>query len=259
MYPSLPIVPVALHTIFATRYPTMNGRTKTVLNWSSGKDAAMAYHLLQQQEAYEVTHLLTTISQDHNRVVMHGTSEQLLELQAHSMKVPLVKVLLPSNPDHTVYEQTMQRELAALQQQGVNTAAFGDIYLEDLRSYREQQLARIGMQAVFPLWQRDTRERVRALEQAGIAAMIVCVDCRKLGKEWLGRTITAELMATLPAGVDPCGENGEFHTFVYQAPFFAQPIAVQVGETVYKTYPSPDGDSSKDAGFYFLDITGSLV
>src|SRR5690606_1002653 len=136
--------------------------------------------------------------------------------------------------------------------EGVTTAAFGDIFLEDLKQYREQQLQTIGIQAVFPLWKKDTRALVAMLEHEGIEAMIVCVDARVLGKEFLGRKIDTALINDLPPGVDPCGEHGEFHSFVYQAPWFSSPITVQKKEIVYREYPS--GNNAGGAGFYFLDI-----
>lgn len=202
----------------------MNSSTKkVVMNWSSGKDAALAYSLLLQQPAYTVTHLLTTLSEEHERVFMHGVREQLLDIQAERMQLPLIKVKLPASPDDSLYRQAMQQTMTGLKSGGVTAAAFGDIFLEDLRTYREQQLSQTGMNALFPLWKRDTRDLVYQVEQAGIEAIIVCVNEKYLGKEYLGRKINADFLNELPASVDPCGENGEFHTFVYNAPFSAHP------------------------------------
>ncbi len=228
---------------------------KVVMNWSSGKDAALAYHLLSKQAGCEVTHLLTTLSEEHERVFMHGIREKLLDLQAERMKLPLIKVKLPASPDDTIYKQAMLKNLSALKEEGVSVAAYGDIFLEDLRVYREQQLAQIGMSALFPLWKKDTRELVRQVEEVGIEAIIVCVSEKYLGKEFLGKKISAELLAQLPANVDPCGENGEFHTFVYNAPFFSSPIPITTGEIVHKTYsPTGTDDITWDTGFWFLDV-----
>jgi uncharacterized protein (TIGR00290 family) len=227
---------------------------KVVMNWSSGKDAALAYNFLVNQAAYKVTHLLTTLSQEHERVFMHGVREQLLDMQAERMGLPLIKVKLPASPDDEIYKQAMWQTMTDLRKKGVAASAFGDIFLEDLKVYREQQLAAVGMAAVFPLWKKDTRELVRMVEDAGIEAIVVCVSEKYLGKEFLGMKIGREFLDRLPAGVDPCGENGEFHTFVYNAPFFSEPISIVTGVVVYKTY-SPGADDGKwDTGFWFMDV-----
>ena len=232
----------------------MNNNTKVVMNWSSGKDAALAYHLLAGQGMGEVTHLLTTLSEEHDRVFMHGVREKLLDIQAERMMLPLLKVKLPASPDDTIYKEAMLNTLTGLKEQGVIAAAYGDIFLEDLKVYREQQLAQVGMKGIFPLWKKDTRDLVRLVEGSGIEAIIVCVNEKYLGKEFLGKKINAEFLDSLPGNVDPCGENGEFHTFVYNAPFFSSPIPIVTGEVVHRTYKSPDGDNKWDTGFYFLDI-----
>jgi uncharacterized protein (TIGR00290 family) len=219
-----------------------------VLNWSSGKDAALAFHLLQQTDQYKVTALLTTINAEVDRVFMHGTREALLDAQASAMGLPLTKVRLPPSPDNTLYEAAMKEALDAFISRDINSAAYGDIFLEDLRSYREAQLASVGFGAIFPLWNIPTTKLIHLLDEAEIRAIRVCVDGSKLGPEWLGKTISPELAASLPEGVDPCGENGEFHTFVYQAPYFKAPISFATGEIVHRTY-LPD-----TAGFHFLNI-----
>jgi len=225
------------------------------MNWSSGKDAALAYLTIRQQGIYEVTHLLTTLSAEHERVFMHGIREKLLDMQAERMKLPLIKVKLPASPDDTIYRQAMLQTMGDLQKQGVTAAAYGDIFLEDLKAYREHQLAEVGMTAIFPLWKRDTAELVRNIEQSGIEAIIVCVNEKYLGKEFLGKKINADFLSSLPANVDPCGENGEFHTFVYNAPFFSSLLPIVTGEIVHRTYsPSGEDDKMWDTGFYFLDV-----
>lgn len=226
----------------------MNGQ-KTVLNWSSGKDAAMAYYLMQQQ-GHNISHLLTTLNDEHDRIFMHGTREQLLELQAQRMGVPLIKVKLPPSPDDRVYRNAMHETLTGLKAEGVDAAAFGDIFLEDLKVYREQQLATVGIQGVFPLWKMNTAELVHTIEAAGIEAILICVNEKVLGKEFLGRKVDAELLRDLPTNVDPCGENGEYHTFVYDAPFFSERIPIKTGEIVHRRYEGNGWDS----GFYFLDV-----
>lgn len=227
---------------------------KTVLNWSSGKDAALAFHILQQGSQYNVTALLTTINSDNERIVMHGVREELLEMQADRINIPLMKVHLPPSPDHDAYNAAMEQALYELQILGITHAAFGDIHLEDLRKYREGQLKQAGFGAVFPLWNKDTRELVHLIEATGIEAVIVCVSEKYMGKEFLGRKVDAKLLSDLPDGVDPCGENGEFHTFVCNAPFFSEPIGWQSGEVVRKVYTLEDGSTNWDKGFYFLDV-----
>lgn len=227
---------------------------KVVMNWSSGKDAALAYHTILQQQKYSVTQLLTTLNLEHDRVFMHGIKERLLDIQAERMKLPLRKVKLPASPDDTIYKEAMLKTLDELRVQGITTAAFGDIFLEDLKTYREQQLATASFTGLFPLWKRDTAELVRSVEQSGIEAIVVCVNEKYLGKEFLGRKIDTDFLDSLPGNVDPCGENGEFHTFVYSAPFFNASIPIVTGEIVHKTYKSPDGNTQWDTGFYFLDV-----
>jgi len=226
---------------------------KVVMNWSSGKDAALAYHLLTQDTQYQVTHLLTTINSEHDRIFMHGIRENLLEMQAHRMSKPLLKVKLPASPDDSLYKQAMLDNLTSLKAEGITAAAYGDIFLEDLKIYREQQLQQVGITGIFPLWKKDTRELVHLVENSGIEAIIVCVNEKFLGKEFLGQKINAEFLKNLPANVDPCGENGEFHTFVHNAPFFSAPIPIITGEIVHRTYKSSE-DSKWDTGFYFLDV-----
>jgi len=232
-----------------------NNFISTVLNWSSGKDAALAYKLLQEQDTYKVTRLLTTVNDESDRVVMHGVREELLDMQAEMMGLPLIKVKLPAAPTDDIYKQAMQDTLTDLKQDGIHTAAFGDIFLEDLKQYREQQLASTGFDAVFPLWKRDTCELVSLIQHSGIEAMIVCVNEKFLGKEFLGRKIDSAFLADLPANVDPCGENGEFHTFVYNAPYFSSAIEIMKGEVVYKAYTPAANDKDKwGTGFYFIDL-----
>lgn len=225
------------------------------LNWSSGKDAAMAFFHLQHSNTYRVRTLLTSLSASYNRVSMHGTPASILELQAQRMQLPLKKISLPENADMETYNSIMQTAVQELKGEDIDTFAFGDIFLEDLRAYREAQLAKAGATAVFPLWKKDTAALVAQLEDAGIQAMIICVHDKFLGKEFLGRFVNRELLNDLPKNVDPCGENGEYHTVVINAPFFTTPISVSPGEIVYKNYKAADeADSAWHTGFYFLDV-----
>jgi uncharacterized protein (TIGR00290 family) len=234
----------------------MNNHKCVVLNWSSGKDAAMAYYKLLKDPQYKITNLLTTVNEDHDRIFMHGIREHLLDLQAERMKLPLIKVKLLSSDSDDAYKEGMRKNLSELYANGVTTAAYGDIFLDDLRSYREKQLEQIGMDGLFPLWKMNTTTLVNLVEEAGIEAIIVCVNGLRLGKEFLGKKINTELLDSLPPDVDPCGENGEFHTFVYNAPFFSQAIPIKTGEIVTKTYTMPNlADGIKTANYYFLDVT----
>ena len=229
------------------------------LNWSSGKDAAMAFYQVQQDTKYRVKTLLTSLSDGYNRVSMHGTPAALLELQALRMQVPLKQIRLPENADMPAYNAIMQRAVGELKTAGIDTFAFGDIFLEDLKTYRETQLAQAGAKAIFPLWKRDTAQLVAAVEDSGIKAMIICVHDKFLGKEFLGRFINCEVLNDLPPGVDPCGENGEYHTVVLDAPFFSEAIAISKGEIVYKQYQASDQtDAAWHTGFYFLDVQPAL-
>lgn len=209
--------------------------TKPILfAWSSGKDSAMALYEIFKRKDIEVRALLTTLTEGFARVSMHGVREELLDAQAAALGLPLVKVRIPQNCANTEYEARMQATLEQFVAQGVKTVAFGDIFLEDLREYREKQLARIDMTALFPIWKRDTRELAKQVIQSGIKAILTCVDGNALDGAFAGRAYDESLLSDLPAGVDPCGENGEFHSFVYDAPMFCQPIDCQRGETVLR-------------------------
>jgi uncharacterized protein (TIGR00290 family) len=224
---------------------------EVILNWSSGKDAALAFYYLSQSDAYRVAGLLTSISAGYKRVSMHGIAEEILDMQARYMDIPLRKIYLPENADMQAYNNIMSAAVTDIKAAGIDTMAFGDIFLEDLKKYREEQLATAGMKAVFPLWKKDTASLVQEVEDCGIKAMIVCVNEQNLGKEFLGRYIGRELLKELPAGVDPCGEHGEFHTLVVDAPYFKTALPVATGEIVHRAYRL---DEHSQSGFYFLDV-----
>jgi uncharacterized protein (TIGR00290 family) len=202
--------------------------------WSGGKDSAMALHALRASREYRITALLTTITEEYDRISMHGVRRALLERQAESLGLPLHAVLIPPQCINATYEERMNEALAQHFARGVRSVAFGDIFLEDLRVYREKNLAQIGMQGLFPIWKRDTRDLVREFVRLGFRAITVCVDPRVLDASFAGRELDASFFADLPPGVDPCGENGEFHTFVFDGPVFKTPIAFRVGEKVLR-------------------------
>jgi uncharacterized protein (TIGR00290 family) len=210
--------------------------------WSGGKDSAMALHALRAARDCRITALLTTITEEYDRISMHGVRRALLERQAESLGLPVHAVLIPPQCINATYEERMKEALAQYFARGVRRVAFGDIFLEDLRVYREKNLAQAGMQAMFPIWKRDTRELAREFVRLGFRAIAVCVDPCALDPSFAGRELDASFFADLPPGVDPCGENGEFHTFVFDGPVFKSPIAFRVGEKVLRD------------GFCFCDL-----
>jgi uncharacterized protein (TIGR00290 family) len=202
--------------------------------WSGGKDSCLALHELRRDPLREVVALLTTVTEGYDRISMHGVRRVLLERQAASLGLPLEIVTIPPACVNTEYEARMEAMLAKWKARGVNRVAFGDIFLEDLRAYRERNLARIGMEAIFPVWLRPTNVMVREFIALGFRAVTVCVDPKVLSESFVGREIDEKFVAELPAGVDPCGENGEFHSFVFAGPGFAEPIAFTFGEKVLR-------------------------
>lgn len=192
----------------------------------------MALHALRSQPEVRVAALLTTVTESYDRISIHGVRRALLHRQAESIGLPLHEVLIPPQCVNAVYEARMEAALRTFYEQGVRKVAFGDIFLEDLRAYRERNLARIGMTALFPIWKRDTRELASHFLVEGFRAIAVCVDPSKLGPEFAGRELDCSFFRDLPPNVDPCGENGEFHTFVFEGPMFRTPIAVRACEVV---------------------------
>ncbi len=227
---------------------------KMFLNWSGGKDCTMAlFHLLEKKQP--VDFLFTTLSKETNRVSMHGTSKELITRQAMSLGIHSRKLYLPVEMSMEVYNKHLLYEMKLMQAREINTAVFGDIFLEDLKEYREKQLSFVGMKAVFPLWKRDTKELISEFIDKGFKAIIVCVNAKKLDRSFIGRTIDKDFINDLPADVDVCGENGEYHSFVYDGPIFNKRINFELGETVIKQYTSVDGNH--DSEFYFLDLKHS--
>ncbi len=209
------------------------GKEKIVLSWSGGKDSALALYELLRSDRYEVVSLLATVAKQYERISHHGVRTELLEQQAAALGVRLHKLYLPSYVcTNTDYEAAMKKVMLDYKDAGVLTVAFGDIFLQDLREYRERNLAKVDMKAIFPIWRRDTTELVHAFIDLGFKARLCCVDGKKLGEGFAGRAIDADLIRDLPEGVDPCGENGEFHSYVYDGPIFNRPVGVTVGEVV---------------------------
>jgi uncharacterized protein (TIGR00290 family) len=202
----------------------------------------MALHRILATKEVEVVCLLTTVSDRFRRVSMHGVREELLDLQAEVVALPLEKVLIPYPCPNAVYEEKMRNVLALWKRKGVTHAIFGDLFLEDIRKYREANLAELNLVPTFPVWGRDTKSLAHEMLNVGFKAIITCVDPKKLDGNFAGRQFDDSLLRDLPANVDPCGENGEFHTFVYDGPVFREPIPVEVGEKVERD------------GFVFADI-----
>lgn len=221
---------------------------KVLVSWSGGKDGAMAlYEILKNQE-YEVAALLTTLTVDYDRTSMHGVRRVLLEQQVDSLGFPLEIVPISKNSSNEEYETNMAALLRRYQGLGVQSVVFGDIFLEDLKLYRENNLARLGMKGIFPLWKRDTHELARSLTTTDFRAITTCVDSQWLDQRFVGRTIDEQFLTELPENVDPCGENGEFHSFVSEGPIFKKGIPYTIGETVLR-----------DNRFYYCDLLPSKV
>jgi uncharacterized protein (TIGR00290 family) len=225
---------------------------KVLMCWSGGKDSAMALRVARDRADLEVAGLLTTFSEEFDRVSMHGVRRELLEAQAQALGLPVWKVFLPTPPkgaacalppparrqgfvafaSNDVYEEKMIEALERARREGIEAIVFGDIFLEDLRAYRERLLAGVGLKGVYPLWGRPTRELMEEFIARGFRAVVVCVDAARLDASWAGRPLDARFLAELPEGVDPCGENGEYHTFVFDGPGFSRPVALSHGATV---------------------------
>jgi uncharacterized protein (TIGR00290 family) len=217
-------------------------KEKVLFCWSGGKDSALALYRLLRDERYDVVALLTTYNEHFQRVSMHGVRLALSEAQARSIGLPLDKVFVGERCTNEEYTQKMSERMLAYKAQGVRTVAFGDIFLEDLRQWREANLAQIGMRAIFPLWKNDTRELVHEFVRLSFASRICCVNAQYLDERALGRDVDLAFVSALPDGVDPCGENGEFHSFAYAGPIFKQTLAIRTGEFVQR------------GGFWFCDL-----
>jgi uncharacterized protein (TIGR00290 family) len=217
---------------------------RVLLSWSSGKDSAWTLRVLQQDPGVTVVGLLTTFNESADRVAMHAVRHVLVEAQARAAGLPLWPVMLPWPCSNDVYEARMQQAIERARQEGVTHMAFGDLFLEDVRAYREQKLAGTGIDPLFPIWttQNETPQLAREMLAAGLRAVLTCVDPKQLDPRFVGRWFDGDVLADLPPGVDPCGERGEFHTFCCAGPMFREPISISVGESVLRD------------GFWFADV-----
>lgn len=221
---------------------TTVARPRAIVSWSSGKDGAWALHVLRALGDVDVVGVLTTVTSEFSRVAMHAVRETLLDAQARALGLPCTKVRLPWPCSNDVYEREMAEALRAARAAGVTHVAFGDLFLRDIRSYREAKLAGSGLSPLFPLWDRDTRELAGEMIDGGLRAALTCVDPRRLDRRFAGRSFDRALLADLPGTVDPCGENGEFHTFAWAGPMFDAPIPLSAGAVVERD------------GFVFADL-----
>jgi len=232
------------------------------MNWSGGKDSSLCLHKILQDERYNVNCLLTSVNAAHDRISMHGVRRELLNEQAKSIGLPLHTIELPEQPGMLEYEQAMLQQVTNLKAAGYTNAVFGDIFLEDLKVYREQKLATVDIQCVFPLWKISTQDLMNEFLALGFKAIIVCVNEKFLDRSFCGRLIDDSFVRDLPPGVDVCGENGEYHSFVFDGPIFNYPIPYTKGEIVYRHYEAPQTsdntcnpmDQPSTYGFYFCDL-----
>nr|WP_314839930.1 diphthine--ammonia ligase [uncultured Flavobacterium sp.] len=241
-------------------------KNKALFNWSSGKDSALALYKSLQNPTLEITTLLTSVNQLYQRVSMHGIRVTLLEQQAKSIGLPLEIMQIPEMPTMEAYEEAMKITLQKYIEQGITHSIFGDIFLEDLRKYREDKLAEMELKGVFPLWKIPTHDLIQEFLALGFKTVVVCVNERFLDQSFVGRTIDQQFLDDLPSDVDVCGENGEFHTFTYDGPLFSTPILFEKGEIVYRKYEQPASNESSNTacdtsdesvyefGFWYCDL-----
>ena len=230
-------------------------KQKAIFNWSGGKDSSLCLHKVLSDSKFNIKYLLTTLNGQNKRVSMHGVAEQLLDAQAESIGLPLKKLFLPEFPTMGEYDTLISDFFKNLMAEGITTSIFGDIFLEDLREYREKQLKTIGLKAEFPLWKIDTKDVARDFIDKGFKSIIVSIDKRYLDKSFAGRIYDDSFLNDLPKNVDPCGENGEFHSFVFDGPIFKNPISFKKGEVVYKQYKSHSKENPEvKNGFWYCDL-----
>jgi uncharacterized protein (TIGR00290 family) len=207
---------------------------KAAMSWSGGKDSCIALHELRGIGEFEVATLLTTVTRNYDRVSIHGVRRSVLHAQAHALRLPIAEVFIPAECSNADYEHAMSEAFGQLRAKAIDTIAYGDIFLADIRAYRDALMARNSMRAIYPVWGRDTRAFLEAFIEKGFQALVCCVDLDVLPQEFAGRIIDQTFLADLPEGVDPCGENGEFHTFVFNGPDFDRPVPLAVGACVVR-------------------------
>ncbi|RZK24001.1 MAG: diphthine--ammonia ligase [Flavobacterium sp.] len=239
----------------------MGDKKLCIFNWSGGKDSTLALHYALLDSSIEIKYLVTTVTEKYNRVSMHGIREALLIKQAESIGIELYQIRLPEMPDMETYDGVMHQHLSKFKAEGITHSIFGDIFLEDLRTYRENNLEEVGLKAIFPLWKKNTSELISEFLNLNYKTIIVCVQQNL--KSICGKVINTKLINELPPGIDPCGENGEFHTFAFEGPIFKREIPFQLGEMVLRAYKNPekganneetDASANSEAGFWYIDL-----
>ena len=229
-----------------------SSKYKTILSWSGGKDSAITLQRLLNDNQYSVERLLVSVNESTKRVSMHGVRVELVKRQAEILGIPITYLKLPENPSMDEYNSIMEKEMKNLINQGFTHCAFGDIFLEDLKKYREKNLEKVGIKPLFPIWGEDTTQLAYSFIEDGFKAIFVCVDKKKTVSDYTGEIYSKVFLDKILAEIDPCGENGEFHTFVFDGPIFSKPISYQKGEIVDKEYPSPEGEGKMI--FRFCDL-----
>ena len=227
---------------------------KAIFNWSGGKDSSLSLYYLLQSKEYDIRYLVTSVNSKFNRISMHGVRQELLRQQAESIGIPLHMIMVPEMPTMESYNELMEQALKEFKQEGIDFSIFGDIFLEDLKKYREERLARVGFKGVFPIWKIPSQKLVREFIDLGFKAVLVCVDEKVLDRSFVGRLIDDSLLKDLPSNVDPCGENGEYHSFVFDGPIFKRPIAFDFGEVVHRDYAASTADPKVHTGFWYCDL-----
>ena len=237
-----------------------SNKTKALFAWSGGKDSSYALHQILLEGKYEVLYLLTTLNHEFKRISMHGVREELLDLQSDSIGIPQLKVWL-YEASYESYEKQMEEMLLKAKSEGIETVIFGDIFLEDLKLYRENNLAKVGMKAVFPLWKKDTSVLIHDFIKDGFKTITCCVNDAFFNEDWVGKEIDECFIKDLPSTVDPCGENGEYHTFCYEGPIFKKKINFQLGEKIYKPLAiekdescGVDAKENPTKGFWYCEL-----
>ncbi len=228
-----------------------------VLFWSGGKDSAMALHQLSADPSFEVKALVTTINPNYQRISMHGVPVASLENQAQCIGLPLIKMEVGES-SNTAYEQKLEDVYQTIKTKGIHHIAYGDIFLEDLRDYRDQMLAKCGLKGIYPLWKKNTAQLIKLFLEKKFRTITCCINDGYLDESWLGQEIDQEFLRKLPSPVDPCGENGEFHTFCFDGPIFRQPMKITTGEKVYRKLEIKTTDTqhppTRTKGFWYIDI-----
>lgn len=235
-----------------SKFVVMSKNKRAYFNWSSGKDSALALYRALESKEFKITKLLTSISTEHQRVTMHGLHLDLLKKQCQHIGLPLECLALPSNPSMETYEKVMNERMTQMKANGFDDCFFGDIFLEDLKAYRENQLQRVGIQAHFPLWKSDTKKLSEEFLTLGFRAIVVCINGRLLDESFVGREYNADFIWDLPSNVDPCGENGEFHTFCFDGPIFSTPVPCSLGKKITQVYPA--GETTPETPFHFVEV-----